>query len=85
LNVKKRNGEDFCSIKEQMTEICLKSGILSEFTSFVGVSEIQSSHQTFNRSRLYGDAPGEMCFCCSNACELQCSRNFCCDSSAISP
>jgi hypothetical protein len=26
-----------------------------------------------------------MCFCCSNACELQCSRNFCCDSSAISP
>jgi hypothetical protein len=59
LNVKKRNGEDCSLIKKQITEISLKSGILSEFTSFIGVSEVQkvnkSSDKTPQRAHLcYG-------------------------------
>lgn len=75
LNVKKRGNEDIADLKRQIISISLECGILSEFTSFVGVSETVVSHpqpseiyspQVFSSAApLRGSRPPSSLNCCS--------------------
>jgi hypothetical protein len=61
LNVKRRNRQDISDLKKKITELSFQSGILSEFTAFVGVSEVKVERRQIGKccasARFQGPPP----------------------------